>query len=188
MVPAIPTQPSPIAQPSANMRSVGIPITAAACRSCAVAWRPKPVSVRVTNHQSAAKDNRQMPPEINWGWPMKIGPICTRPAMNGLVMVRKSGVQRNWAPARSATPRPNVPQTWASMGAFNNRRMMPKCANMPATASRIATSGSDSIGSRPPRAQNQNAVNMASMRNSPCAKLTISIRPKIRVRPTATSA
>src|SRR6266481_1873399 len=128
MVPAIPTQPSPIAQPNANMRSVGIPITAAAWRSCAVAWRPKPVSVRVTNHQSAAKDNRQMPPEINWGWPMKIGPICTRPAMNGLVMVRKSGVQRNWAPARSATPRPNVPQTWASMGAFNSRRMMPKCA------------------------------------------------------------
>src|SRR5215470_4896949 len=83
--------------PNANMRSVGIPITAAAWRSCAVACRPRPVSVRVTNHQSAAKDNRQMPPVISCGWPMKIGPICTRPAVSGLATVRKSGVQRNCA-------------------------------------------------------------------------------------------
>jgi len=48
MVPATPTQPSPMAQPRADMRSVGMPITAAACRSCAVACSPSPVSVRVT--------------------------------------------------------------------------------------------------------------------------------------------
>ena len=37
--------------------------------------------MRVTNHQSATKDNRQMPPVTSCGCPMKIGPICTRPAI-----------------------------------------------------------------------------------------------------------
>ena len=103
-------------------------------------------------------------------------------------MVRKSGVQRNCAPARSAIASPNVPQTWASIGALSSRRMMPKWTSTPASASIAATNGSDSSGSRPASDQNQNAANMASMRNSPCAKLTISISPKIKLSPTATRA
>ncbi len=126
MVPATPTQASPIAHPSADMRSVGMPITAAACRSCDVACSPSPVSVRVTNSHNATNASRQIAPATSCGWPMKICPICTRPAIHGLLMVRKSGLQRNCAPARKATARPNVPQTWASIGAFSRWRMMPK--------------------------------------------------------------
>ena len=170
------------------MRSVGMPITAAAWRSCAVACRASPVSVRVTNSQSAAKVARQIMPAMSCGWPMKIGPISTRPAASGLATVRKSGVHRNWAPARSAMASPNVPQTCASIGAPSSRRMIPKCTRTPAPPKLTATSGSEISGSSPTSDHSQNVANMASMRNSPCAKFTISISPKMRLKPTATRA
>ena len=80
---------------------------------------------------------------------MKMPPICTRPAIQGLVIVRKSGVHRNCAVARNATASPNVPHTCASIGAFSSGRMTPKWTTTPATASNAATSGSDSSGSSP---------------------------------------
>src|SRR5262249_26733431 len=71
---------------------------------------------------------------------------------------------------------------------LNSRRMMPKCADRTEGGRKTTTNGSDTRGSRPASAKNKNAVNMARIKNPPCAKLTISMRPKISASPTATSA
>ncbi len=54
--------------------------------------------------------------------------------------------------------------------------------------SKMVVSGSVTSGSRCSSANSQKAEYMPSIRNSPCEKLTMSITPKMMVRPTATSA
>lgn len=77
---------------------------------------------------------------------------------------------------------------WASMGAPRIQRMRPWYTAIPSTKSSAAVSGSARRGSSPASAHAQNVANMASMRNSPCAKFTISMSPKIRDSPAAMSA
>ena len=50
------------------------------------------------------------------------------------------------------------------------------------------TMGNEKIGSRPSSFHNQKEKNIDSIKCSPCAKLTIPINPKIKLRPAAINA
>ena len=59
---------------------------------------------------------------------------------------------------------------------------------MPLTANNKTVIGIDTRGSRPNNVQSQKDENIESIKCSPCAKFTISINPKIKLKPAAINA
>src|SRR3990167_5539699 len=186
--PATPTHALPIAQPSANMRWVSMPMSAAACRSCAVACSARPVSECRRKSQRPRNARSASALAVSCGRPRNTPPTARRPASSGSLIVRKSTPHRNCAPLRRNTARPKVAKIWASIGPPSTRRIRPQYVAHPSAASASAVSGSASTGSRWASDHAKNATYMASMRNSPWAKLTISMRPKMSDRPAAIRA
>jgi hypothetical protein len=119
---------------------------------------------------------------------MKRPPTASRPSASGLFTSLKSTPHSAWAAARRKMARPKVAKTWASMGAPRIQRIRPWYTAKPRRKRRATVMGSEVRGSRRASAHAQKVANMASMRNSPWAKLTISMRPKMRESPAAMRA
>jgi len=81
-----------------------------------------------------------------------------------------------------------VVKIWLSGGASTMRRITSLYSSMPNANSISTVSGNVSSGSSANRANSQKLAYMPSIRNSPCAKFTMSITPKIIVSPIATRA
>ena len=114
---------------------------------------------------------------------MKSRPSATRPASRGSLTVRKSI-------RRGTGPRPEQdgqPEGGEDLGQHRPVEDPPDDAVVHGPAERAqrerAVSGSETRGSSPASAHAKKATYIATIRNSPWAKLTISMRPKISERP-----
>ena len=163
-------------------------MSAAASLSAAVASSAAPRRVRRRNHQTAPVVATAPAAATTCASPSCRPPKPIVPETTARSTERKSGFHRYWARPRSRIMRPKVVNICDSMGASVMRRITSRYTTTPIAKSARAVKGRVKRGSSLQNAKPQKLAYIPSIRNSPWAKFTMSITPKMSVRPVATSA